>query len=215
MVESRIYADRRTAGIELGRLLEVEYKDRHALVIGIPRGGVEVAYYVAKILNGDLCAVISKKLPFPGHEELAFGAVTEDGSVFLTALARHLNEETINLTIEKQVHEIRRRVNKYREGRPLPIMVNRLVILVDDGIATGATLVPALRLCRDRGASKIVVAAPISGEDYVEEIASLADEIKIAERPDDFFAVGQAYECFPSLTDNDVKRFLEKFRKGI
>lgn len=209
----RIFADRHHAGMELGKLLEVEYKDRHAIVLGIPRGGVEVAYYVAEKLNGDLSVLISKKLPFPGHEELAFGAVSEEGYVYLSMLSKHLDKRTIDTIIEAQLREIEERVRKYRHDKPLPVMLNRLVILVDDGIATGATLVPALQLCKDKGAAKIVVASPISGDSYASEIATLADEIKIVEQPDNFFAVGQAYENFPGLTDEQVNNLLEKFER--
>jgi predicted phosphoribosyltransferase len=204
MDQSKLFVDRKHAGIEVGKLLASEYDDRNVLVIGIPRGGVEVANYVAKILHGQLSIIVTKKLPFPGNEELAFGAVGEDGHIFLNPLANRLDETTIQRVVKDQLAEIESRVRKYRKNKPLPVMENRIVIVVDDGIATGATMVPALKLCKAEKAGKIIVAAPVSGDNYVSEIAALADEIKIVEQPEDFFAVGQVYEDFHGLSDEEV-----------
>src|SRR6185312_10666012 len=206
-----VFADRRDAGIRLGRLLENEYKNKNVLVLGIPRGGVEVAYYVAELLNADLSAIVSKKLPLPEQEEVAFGAVTEDGSVYLSPLADELNKETISRIVKEQIFEIKRRIKEYRAGKPLPDITNRIVIIVDDGIATGSTIVPALKLCRGKKAAKIIVAAPVSGKRYVPEIDELADEVRVLEVPSGFFAVGQVYRDFHGLTDNEVIDLLDSF----
>lgn len=208
---SRIFSDRKDAGIQLGQMLEKEYKDKNVLVLGVPRGGVEVAYYVAKILNGELSVIVSKKLPFPGQPELACGAVAEDGSLYLSELGFRLRKETIDALIENQIQEIHRRVEKYREGKPLPDMSGRIVMIVDDGIATGSTLVPILKLCKSRNASKIVIAAPVSGTRYTSEIDEYADEVKVLEVPENYYAVGQVYEDFHGCTDEEVNRFLKSF----
>lgn len=205
------FKDRKDAGEQLGKLLEKGYKNRNVLVLGIPRGGVEVAYYVAEAINGELSVLVSKKLPLPGQEELAFGAMSEDGSIFLTPLGHRLDDETVEATIRVQLKEINRRMIEYRKGKPLPNFENREIILVDDGIATGATLVPALRLCKENNAKKIIVAAPVSGQKFVPEIKELADEIIIAEKPENFSAVGQFYEDFKGLTDEQVNEVLKKF----
>jgi putative phosphoribosyl transferase len=210
--EGRIFVDRTDAGFELGKLLEEKYKDKNALVLGIPRGGVVVAYEVAKVLHGELSVIITKKLPHPLHEEFAIGATAEDGSVFLTSAAENLNSASIQRIVKAQSQEIESRVKRFRKGRPLPEIFNRIVIIVDDGIATGSTIVPAVKLCKLRKAAKIIVAAPVS-DGYVSALDSLADEIVIAEQPEHFYAVGQVYNDFHHLSDAEVNALLEDFEK--
>lgn len=191
-----VYKDRKEAGIKLGKILAKRYKDKNVLVLGIPRGGVEVAYYVAEELNEELSVLVSKKLPYPGQEEYAFGAVAEDGSYFLSSAARRLDEFTIKNTIKNQLAEIERRVQIYRSGKPLPQIKNRIVIIVDDGIATGSTLVPALKLCKAKQAAKLVVAAPVSGDLYIPEIDELADEVVIANNRKTFLRSDRSMKTF-------------------
>src|SRR5688572_12771573 len=133
------FIDRKDAGTELGKLLEGKYKNKNPLVLGIPRGGVVVAYEVAKMLHGELSAVITKKLPHPFHEEYAIGAAAEDGSVFLLSAASELDSADVRKIIKAQAAEIQSRVQRFRKGKPLPTMTRRIVIIVDDGIATGST----------------------------------------------------------------------------
>lgn len=212
MVEQgKVFIDRRDAGFEVGKLLKAEYKDRNVLVMGIPRGGVEVACEVAKVLHGQLSVLITKKLPHPNQPELAIGAVAEDGSIYITAHGSRLGEETIKRIVDEQLEEIRSRVQRFRNGKPLPDMQGRTVILVDDGIATGSTIVPAIRLCKNKGAAEVVVASPVSGQNYVSDISLLADEIVIVEQPEEFYAVGQVYEDFHSLSDEEVITLLRDF----
>jgi putative phosphoribosyl transferase len=211
--EGRIFVDRTDAGFEVGKLLESEYKEKNALVLGIPRGGVVVAYEVAKVLNGELSAVITKKLPHPLHEEYAIGAAAEDGSIFLTSAARSLSSADVQRIIEAQSKEIESRVRRFRKGKSLPDMFNRIVIIVDDGIATGSTIVPAIKLCKLRKAAKVVVASPVS-DGYVSEIDTLANEVVVVERPEHFHAVGQVYEDFHHLSDLEVISLLEDFEKS-
>lgn len=212
--QGRIFTDRRDAGIEMGKILEEKYKDKNVLVLGIPRGGVAIAHEIAKILNGELAVVITKKLPHPLQEELAIGATAEDGSVYLTSLAGGISKNTVQKILVAQQKEIQSRIWRFRRSKPLPQMQNRIVILADDGIATGSTIVPAIQLCKKRKAAKIVVAAPVSGERYVSEINELADEVIIAEQPEMFFAVGQVYEDFHHLSDGEVIELLEDFERS-
>jgi predicted phosphoribosyltransferase len=209
----RIFKDRRDAGIELGKILESKYKDREVLVLGIPRGGVIVAHEVSKILNGELSVVITKKLPHPLQEELAIGAAAEDGSFYLTSLGKNMDTKVLQSILTAQEKEIQSRISRFRKGKPLPEMKNRIVILADDGIATGSTIVPAIQLCKKRGAAMVVVASPVSGEQYVSEIDNLADAVIIAEQPDMFYAVGQVYEDFHHLSDEEVIGLLENLER--
>jgi predicted phosphoribosyltransferase len=211
--EGKIFADRREAGFEVGKLLKNKYKNKNALVLGIPRGGIVVAYEVAKVLSAELSVVITKKLPHPLHEEFAIGAAAEDGAVFLTSSALNLNSTTVQRIVKAQAEEIKSRIQRFRKSKPLPEMVNRVVIIADDGIATGSTIVPAIKLCKNRKAARIVVAAPVSGTDYVSEVNSLADEVVIAVKPYNFYAVGQVYDDFHSVADEEIISLLEDFQK--
>jgi putative phosphoribosyl transferase len=210
--QERIFADRSEAGIEVAKILENKYKDRNVLILGIPRGGIVIAYEIAKRLHGELSVVITKKLPHPLHEELAIGAAAEDKSYYLTTLSRNISKATIKNIMKDQEKEIESRVRRFRKGQPLPEMRGRVVIIADDGIATGSTLVPAIKLCRSREASRIVVASPVSGKSYVSEIDELADEVVIVEQPELFYAVGQVYEDFRSLSDEEVIHLMEKLK---
>jgi putative phosphoribosyl transferase len=212
--QGKVFTDRRDAGIELGKILEKKYKDKNVLVLGIPRGGVAIAHEIAKTLNGELSVVITKKLPHPLREELAIGAAAEDGSVYLTPLAGEINKNAVQNILVAQQKEIQSRIWRFRKSKPLPEMQNRIVILADDGIATGSTIVPAIQLCKKRKAAMIIVAAPVSGEQYVSEINELADEVIIAEQPEMFFAVGQVYEDFHHLSDEEVIELLEDFERS-
>lgn len=211
MFGNRIYSDRTEAGVELGRILENEYKDKDVLVLGIPRGGVVVAYEVAKILRGELSVIVTKKLPHPLQPELAIGACAEDGSVFLTAIARDLKAATVREIVGAQRDEIGRRIDRFRDGEPLPEIKGRVVIIVDDGIATGSTIVPAIKLCKAKEAAKVVVAAPVSGDRYVMEIDKLADAVIIPLQPVEFYAVGQVFNDFNQLSDAEVKDLLRDY----
>lgn len=207
------FKDRAHAGRKLASLLEPKYKHLNPLVVGVPRGGVEVAYYVAAALHAELSVVVSKKLPFPGQEELGFGAVSEDYSVYISPHGQQsLSPKAINVIIEEQIDEIKRRVKKYRHGKPLPEMKGRTVIIVDDGIATGVTLVPVIKLCRTRRADRIVIAAPVSGTTFDTHLLE-ADDIEILIQPERFYAVGQVYEVFGDFQDDDLLTLLKKAKQ--
>lgn len=205
------FKNRKDAAELLSKALD-DYKDKNPLVIGIPRGGVEVAYYVALNLNADLSVIVAKKLPYPGHEEFAFGAVSEDNITYIRQRDHKITDELIDKTILKCNDEIQRRVNIYRDGEPLPDMKGRIVILVDDGIATGATLVPVIRFCRSKNAAKIIIATPVAGKRF-DKYLHEADEIRILYQPDPYQNVGQAYISFKQLNDDEVISLLHKYKK--
>lgn|SRR5690606_19771081 len=202
--EEKVFKDRWHAGRVLGKALEPLYKHKNPLVLGIPRGGILVASEVARVLEAELSVIITKKLPHPMQEELAIGACAEDGSVFLTSLARGVDADMVRRIVARQHDEIQKRIQRFRKGQPLPVMEGRTVIVVDDGIATGSTLVPALKLCRAKNASEVVVASPVSGKRYVSEIDDLADHVVVLVKPDDYLAVGQVYEDFHPLSTEEV-----------
>ena len=201
--------------IEAGRLLAEElekYADRDdVIVLGLPRGGVPVANEVAKHLHAPLDVFIVRKLGVPGFEELAAGAIASGG-------VRVLNEDVmraiphadqaIEAVTTRETAELARREQTYREGRPAPDLRDRIVILVDDGLATGATMRAAVKALRQRGAAKIVVAVPVGPRDTCHEIEEQADETVCLSMPEFFQAVGQYYEDFSQTTDEDVRQLL-------
>lgn len=209
-----MFEDRKDAGQKLAHALE-KYKDKDVIVLGIPRGGVEVGYYVAKYLNASLSIIVSRKLPFPDNPESGFGGIAEDGSIFLFEHAyRWLPRSEIERVIEEQKKEIKRRIDILRKGKPLPDIKDRIVILVDDGIAMGSTMRAAISLCKNKKAKKIIIAAPVSGRDTLEEMKELADEVVILETPPFFQAVAQVYKNWYDVPDKEVVKIMQRYEYG-
>ncbi len=208
-----MFTDRKDAGEKLGHALE-KYRNTHALVLGIPRGGAETAYYVARHLNAELSLVISRKLGYPFNPEAAFGAIAEDGSVYISETAKQsLTGEQMNEVLQHQKKEIQRRIQILRRGKPLPDMKNKIIIIVDDGIATGATVFATIELCKKNKAAKIVVATPISGKRMEPVLREMVDDVVILETPPFYSAVSQGYENFYNLTDEEALAFMDKWEK--
>lgn len=204
-----MFANRKDAAMQLAQALE-KYRGQNVVVLGIPRGGAETAYYVARYLDTELSLLISRKLGHPGNPEFAFGALAEDGTVYLNpGITSELSKELIDESVQVQKKEIERRINLLRKGKPLPELKNKTVILVDDGIATGATIFAAIRMCRNQGAGKIVVAAPVSSSDKEQELQEVADETVILKKPAFYYAVSQAYNDFSNLSDQEALTFME------
>lgn len=211
--ERLTFEDRADAGIQLAERL-APYESTRPIVLGVARGGVEVAYYVARRLHAELHPIIAKKLPYPGNPEYGFGAIAEDGTRYVDeSRAEALDPSSIDAIAAGQFAEIKKRINKYRDGKPLPPMAGRTVILVDDGIATGVTLVPLLALCRKRGASNVVIAAPISGTRFDKRLED-ADNMVILVQPPIFYAVGQAYRHFADFSDKELLKLLMDSRRN-
>ncbi len=208
-----MFYDRIDAALQLATALE-KYKDRNAIVLGIPRGGAVTAYYIARHLNGEFSLLVSRKLGHPSNPEYAIGAVAEDGTVHLTRQALYeVTQQQIDASVQQQKKEIERRISILRKGEALPNMKDRIVLIVDDGIATGATIQAAITMCRKMEAAKIVVAAPVSGREKARELGNEADEVVILETPDFYHAVSQAYESFPTVTDEEAVALLDKWRE--
>ncbi|HKJ34855.1 MAG TPA: phosphoribosyltransferase [Balneolales bacterium] len=206
-----MFKDREDAGTQLAKALR-HYKDKNVVVLAIPRGGVEVGYYVAKYLNATLSLLISRKLGYPDNPEAAFGAIAEDGSTYIFGYAkRRMDQQLINQVIEGQKTEIDRRVEELRKGQSLPDIKDKTVILVDDGIATGATLFASIACCKNKMAKKIIVAAPVSGRDVIDALEDMVDEVIVLEIPDQYFAVSQGYEHFYNVPDEEVLEFMNRW----
>ncbi|HFQ89182.1 MAG TPA: phosphoribosyltransferase [Desulfobulbus sp.] len=207
-----MFADRRDAGRRLARALE-RFRNSGALVLAIPRGGVEVGYEVARYLDTDFSLLISRKLPFPDNPESGFGAIAEDGSLYLNEFAaRAVPPETMRTIIEQQRQEIKRRIRTLRNDEPLPPLRGRTVILVDDGIAMGSTMMAAIRLCRAAGAAAVIVAVPVGGERITAEIGRLADGIVVLEVPPIYYAVAQVYRNWYDVSDEEVRSIMARWR---
>jgi len=207
-----MFKDRKDAGQKLGLALQ-KYRDTNALVLAIPRGGVELGYEVAKALQCDLSLLICRKLPYPHNPESGFGAIAEDGSVYINQMAAaYVPDYEIERIVQEQSQEIQRRIQTLRNGKALPSLKGRTVILVDDGIAMGSTMHTAVALCRKREAEKIIVAVPVAGAQTIEKFSQMADEVLVLESPSDFHAVAQVYENWYDVSDEEVMALL-KIRK--
>ncbi len=203
-----IFRNRADAGERLAKEL-TEYRGTNALVLAIPRGGVEIGAIVAREIDGELALAIVRKLGHPAQPELAFGAVAEDGSTYLSPyISGEIPREQIHHVLEREEREIRRRVRAYRDGRPLPPMKNRTVIIVDDGVATGATVFATIKMCRAMKAKRVVLALPVAPHTTARELHALVDDFIVLELPHDLYAVGQAYDDFHSVSDEEVLRLL-------
>jgi putative phosphoribosyl transferase len=206
-----MFRDRRDAGQKLGAAL-LGYGGAGPLMLGIARGGVEVAYYAASILGCEMSVLVSRKLPFPDNPESGFGAMAEDGSTYLNEYAAGvLLPETVERIKAEQRAEVRRRVDVLRRGRPLPEIGGRVVIVVDDGIAMGSTMRAGVMLCRNRRAKEVVVASPVAGPSVAAAFAEIADGVVILEKPRFFRAVAEVYENWYDVPDAEVIGIMESW----
>ena len=207
------FPNRADAGRRLAEKLE-QYAGRDdVIVLGLPRGGVPVAYEVAQRLGVPLDVFIVRKLGVPGFEELALGAIASGGvRVLNDDVVRVLPNasELVESVTARETAELQRREQAYRDGRPPPELRGRVVILVDDGLATGATMRAAVAALRQLGAAKIVVAVPVGAADTCRELEEEVDEIVCAMAPEWFQAVGQFYEDFSQTSDDEVRELLAR-----
>lgn len=205
----RIYQDRHEAGRVLAEQL-APYRDRpDVLVMGLARGGVPIAWEVASHLHAPLDVFVVRKLGVPQWPELAMGAVASGGGLVINdSLVDRLgiDEDTITETIRRETAEIERREQAYRGGRDAPELSGRTVILVDDGIATGASMLAAVRAVR--AARRVVVAVPVGPPNLTGELPEEADEVVCTSTPPQFEAVGQAFADFHQVSDDEVRRLL-------
>ncbi len=211
-----MFHDRTDAGKQLGiRLLA--YQDKQPIILGILRGGAEVGFQAARVLKADYSVIAVKKLPYPENPEAGYGSVAEDGSMYLLPGAcDRLPPGVIGSSIRRQRTEAARQVDVMREGLPLPVLENRHVILVDDGIAMGSTAHAAIKCCRNRKAGKVILAAPVTSPGAKAALDGVADDVVTVLTPPAFLAVAEFYRRWHDVSDQEVLATVEAARtRGI
>lgn len=207
----RRFRNRLDAGWELAERLRPYRRRGDVVVLGLPRGGVPVAGEVARELGAPLDVLVVRKLGLPGQEELAMGALAGGGTRVLNeelVAQLGIHEEIIDRVAAREGVELERRERLYRGDRPQPDLAGKVVILVDDGLATGSTMHAAVRAVRTRGPAKVVVAVPTAPPQTCAWLEQVADEVVCLDRPSPFYAVGLSYEDFSEVTDADVRGLL-------
>jgi putative phosphoribosyl transferase len=208
------FVDRTDAGRELAAALAPRYGTRgDAIVLGLPRGGVPVAYEIATALDAPLDVFIVRKLGLPGHEEFGIGAIASGGVrvVDESVLGAYgIDAEMLDRITERERRELERRERLYRDDRPFPVVRNRVAILVDDGLATGSTMRAAVAALRAEGPREIVVAVPVGARETCEAIDEQVDDLVCLMTPEPFYAVGLWYENFEQTSDAEVHDLLER-----
>jgi putative phosphoribosyl transferase len=211
-----VFVDRRDAGRKLAQAVQ-NYAVQEPIVLGLPRGGVPVAYEVARALDAPLDLILVRKIPFPGQPELGLGAIVDgaDPQVVINEELERLvgSPDYLEQQKQRELAEIERRRKIYLgEARPLPVK-NRTVMVVDDGIATGATTRAALKALRKSQARQIILAVPVAPKSALEQMREDADDVVCLFTPEPFYAVGQVYDDFTQTTDDEVIRLLREARR--
>lgn len=211
-----IFRDRKDAALQLAARLQ-NYKEQHPLVLGIPRGGIVIASILAEELQGDLDVILTRKLRTPGNPELAMGSIDEEGRVHLNrsvVSVLRIPDRMIEEERERQMAVIQARAESYRRIHPKIPLQGRVTIVTDDGIATGSTMRAAIEAARMQAPQKLVMALPVGPAEQVEELKEFVDEAVCLLTPEDFLAVGQFYEIFEQVEDEDVERILLRFSRS-
>ena len=212
MYHKAVFKDRRDAGRSLAARL-TKYAGG-AIVLAIPRGGVPIGYEISRRLDIPLDLIMPRKLPIPSEPEAGFGAIAPDGTAVLNeSMVRYLGlgKKEIDRISMSVLSEVRRREKEYRGDKPLPDLKNKTVIVVDDGLASGYTMIAAVRAIKKSSPKTVIVAVPCSPASSVERLKKEADEvICLFEQPYGSFAVASYYEDFPDLTDDEVKSLIKE-----
>lgn len=211
-----MFRDREQAGRALAAALKDLAKEE-VVVLAIPRGGVVVGSEVARALRAPLDVVVTRKIGAPGEPEYAVGAVTQSGEVILDEAAvqmLRLGEDYLDKEAAYQWEEVKNRMRRFRGDRPLPSLKGKVVVVVDDGIATGSTISAALRSVKKQGPKSVVVAVPVGPAETIAKLSSEADRVVCLETPEPFFAIGQFYSDFRQVEDEEVKRILDAHGAG-
>lgn len=206
-----MFQDRKEAGKKLAEKLSA-YKDSNCIVIAIPRGGVAIGYELEKSLNAKLDVVVTHKLGFPSDPETAMGAIAPDGSVILDEEGinyMRVSEKELEKLKVRELKEIARRLKIYRGNKEYPKLKDKIVIIADDGAATGLTALAAVRFIKKSHPQKIIFAVPAGPSEVLDRIKKEVDEVVVVEMPYPFFAVGAVYKEFPQVSDKEVISFLK------
>jgi len=210
-----LFQDRREAGSSLARELSSFKGKADLIVLGIPRGGVVVGHEIAKALDAPLDVYITRKIGAPHNPELAIGAVASDGTLLIDhQLVRRLgvSQDYVDQESERQKQEITRRVAEYRGDRPGLELAGKAVILVDDGVATGATTLATVRAIKSQQPSELILAVPVGPQDSIESLRQEVDQLVCLHAPEVFWAVGAFYNVFDQTSDEEVKTLLKAAR---
>jgi len=214
-MEGILFKDRLEAGERLAELLN-DLKDEKCAVIAIPRGGVAVGYAVAIRLRAPLEVTVPRKIGAPGDPELAVGAVAEDGTIYVEesiAGVIGVGEDWIRIEAERELEEVKRRIEVYRGGKPLPKLNEYVVLIVDDGVATGATVIATARFLKKLGSKRIIIAVPVAPPEILPKLSREVDDVRCVDTPTPFFAIGQFYRNFSQLSDSEVLEYLSKVER--
>ena len=215
MMPARVFPDRSAAGAALGSAVKERKLRPPVLVLGLPRGGVQVAYEVARALDAPLDVLVVRKIGMPGQPELAIGAIASGNIVVRepgAGLSQLIGDQLFGRLVERERAELERRERLYRAGLPPPDLKDKTVVLVDDGLATGNTMLAAVRAARQAGAASVVVAVPVASTEAAALVGAEADDQVILQIPEYLIAVGQWYERFEQLDDAEVQRLLSGSR---
>ncbi len=216
MLVTPLFRDRAEAGRILARRLQPVVTDPGALVIALPRGGVPVGFEIAQSLHADLDVLLVRKLGMPGQEELAMGAIASGGvKVLNEPLIKRLSipPDVIARVTAREQQEIEHQERFYREDRAARPIENRIVLLVDDGLATGASMLAAARAVQAQKPKRVMVAVPVASREACEELRQHVDDVVCAETPEPFYAVGVWYEDFSPPSNAEVRKLLERAAK--
>ncbi len=208
-----IFQDRTQAGSKLAEKLKPYQNSPDAIIIGLPRGGVVVAYQIAQELNLPLDIIVTRKIGAPGFEELAIGAITEEGKAVLDykiIKTMEVEGDYIKSEIEKEKKEAQRRLKTYRGNRPPLDLKNKIAIIVDDGIATGATIKAAIKSATGKGAKQVIVAVPVAPRDVIDSLKKETYKIICLEKPPTFYGISMFYKEFAQTEDKEVIQLMEK-----
>jgi putative phosphoribosyl transferase len=207
------YRNRTEAGRRLAGKLREYARRPDVVILALPRGGVPVGYEVARALNAPLDVFIVRKLGLPSHPELAIGAIASGGIRVIDRQAMShfgVTDEDLAVVAIDEERELERRERQYRDGLPAPDVAHKTVILVDDGLATGATMAAAAIALRDQRPARLVVAVPVAAPETCEAFREIVDEVVCAETPEPFHAVGDWYEDFSETSDEEVQELLAR-----
>jgi predicted phosphoribosyltransferase len=199
------YKDRQDAGQQLAQFLLSYKKNPDLVIFGLPRGGIPVAYEVSQILNAPLYPLIVRKLGVPWHEELAMGAIASGGGIYLNQnliTEAKITPDDIQKVLQKEQAELARREAMY--AKKVPDIVNKIILIIDDGIATGATMLAAINALKTQHPKKIIIAVPVAAADTCDAIKPYVSELICPLKPENFNAVGSWYEVFDQTTDKEV-----------